>query len=872
MSLSTPLRRSLGNAAGLLLVLVMVALSSCGGGSGSSGNTSSSSSSSSGSAPAVTITTAALPSGQVNSAYSATLSASGGTSPYTWSIASGTLPTGISLSASAGTLSGTPSTTISSDALTFMVTDSSHPALTAMAKLTLTISAAASGMVITTSSLPTGRVNKAYSAALAATGGTTPYAWSLVSGTLPSGLSLSASSGAITGIPTVSVTNAPVTFQVSDSSRSPQTATATLTLTISSVAFAISTTSLPAGQVNTSYSATLSARGGTKPYMWSLTGGTLPPGLSFDAANGMITGTPTVAATGVPLVFMAADSSSPPLTATANLTLTTNPVTLAITTGSLPSGQVNTAYSAGLGASGGTPRYAWSLTSGSLPAGITLNSSTGMLSGLPTVAVSNTPLTFLVVDSGTPAQNKSISLTLTIAGASNITVSVSPLRAALTIGQGLSLIATITNDSAGAIWSATPSGGTFSSSTSLSGVAVTYTAPSSPGVYTITATSVTDATQSGSTQIYVTNLAGIFTYHNDPSRDGVNTQEYALSASTINNSSFGKLFSCGVDGAIYAQPLWVANLMVNGAPHNVIFVATQHDSLYAFDADDSSCQQLWTVSLIDTAHGGTGSETAVPWNFVGTGLGDIQPELGVTGTPVIDPTTNTLYVVSFSVDQSGPTFYQRLHAIDITTGSEKFSGPASIDSSISFPGTGDGSSLDSFNPQQENQRAGLALVNGTVYVAWGSHEDAAPYYGWLVGFDASTLAVTRVLNVAPNVQYGGIWMGGGAPAADNNGNLYVITSNAAFDVTNSDPPNNDYGDSFLQLLPALNISTYFTPSDQAQDAANDEDFGAGGTAVVLNLPSGALRHIVIGGGKDGTLYALNGDNMGGSGDSNALMS
>ena len=866
MSLFRPLHR---NVAGAALILAIVAiLGGCGGSSGSSANSgSSSSTTTTGSQPAVAITTSSLPSGQVNTAYSATLSASGGTSPYEWSIASGTLPAGLSLSAASGTISGTPSTAISGDVVTFMVTDSSHPALTVTAKLTLTISAAASGLVITTTSLPTGRVNKAYAAALAATGGTTPYTWSLVSGTLPSGLSISASSGAITGIPSVAVTNAAFTFQVSDSSHSPQTATATLALTISSVAFAISTSSLPAGQVNTNYSVTLAARGGTKPYSWALTSGTLPAGLSFDPPSGMIAGTPTTVGSGIALSFTVTDSSSPALTATANLTLTINPVTLAITTASLPSGQVNAAYSAALSASGGTSPYAWSLISGNLPTGITLNPSTGALSGLPTAAVSNTPLTFQVADSGTPAQSKSIDLTLTIAGASNITVSVSPQRSALTVGQELSLTATTTNDTAGVNWTAT--GGTLSTATSLTTVPVTYTAAASPGAYTITATSITDPSQSSSTQIYVTDLAGVFTYHNDLSRDGTNGQEYGLSASTINNSSFGKLFSCGVDGAIYAQPLWIANLTVNGAPHNVILVATEHDSLYAFDADDSSCQQLWSVSLIDTAHGGTGNETAVPWNFVGTGQGDFQPELGVTGTPVIDPTTNTLYVVSFSVDQSGPAFYQRLHAIDITTGNEKFSGPASIDSSITFPGTGDGGSLDAFNPQQENQRAGLALVNGTVYVAWGSHEDAAPYYGWLVGFDASTLAVRSVLNVTPNVQYGGIWMGGGAPSADNNSNLYVITSNAAFDVTDSGAPNNDYGDSFLQLSPGLNISTYFSPSDQAQDAANDEDFGAGGTAVVLNLPSGAVRHMVIGGGKDGTVYALNGDNMGGSGDSNA---
>jgi hypothetical protein len=450
-----------------------------------------------------------------------------------------------------------------------------------------------------------------------------------------------------------------------------------------------------------------------------------------------------------------------------------------------------------------------------------------------------------------------------------VTISVSPTRAGLTVTQGLSVTAT-TNDSAGVTWTATA--GSFSSTTSLTGVAVTYTAPSSAGSYTITATSVSDIIQSSSTTVYVTDLGGVYTYHNDLARDGANTQEYALTTSTVNSSTFRKLFSCSVDGAIYAQPLWVANLTINSAKHNVIFVATQHESLYAFDADANPCVPLWTVSLIDNTHGGSASETSVPsgpGGLVGHGNGDIAPEVGVTGTPVIDPSTNTLYVVSKSVNQSGPTFYQRLHAIDITTGNEKFGGPANITSSITFPGTGDGGSTDSFNAQQENQRPGLALVNGVVYVAWASHEDTPPYYGWVVSFNASTLAVKNVLNVSPNVQYGGIWMGGGAPSADANNNLYLITGNATFDATNGSAPNNDYGDSFLQLSTGLTVSSYFAPSDELFDGTNDNDFGAGGAAVVLNLTSGTLKHLVIGGGKDGVLYLLNGDNMGGLGDSNA---
>ncbi len=453
----------------------------------------------------------------------------------------------------------------------------------------------------------------------------------------------------------------------------------------------------------------------------------------------------------------------------------------------------------------------------------------------------------------------------------NITVTLPVHLATLASTQGFSITAT-TNDSSGVTWSAT--GGSFSSETTATGVAVTYSAPSAGGSYTITAASVTNPAKTATLTAYVTDLAGVTTYHNDLARDGLNSQEYALTTTTVATGTFGKLFTCPTDGAVYAQPLWMPNVTVSGTRHNVIFAATQHDSLYAFDADANPCVQLWAVSLIDTNHGANSGELTVPsgttGNLVGSGYGDITPEVGVTGTPVIDPSTGTLYVVSKSINSSGNSFYQRLHAIDITSGSEKFGGPANLGSNITYPGTGDGGATVTFNPQQQNQRAGLALVNGQVYVVWASHEDTLPYYGWAAGFKASDLSLTGVLNVTPNVQYGGIWMGGGAPSADSNNNLYLITGNGGFDVTSGTAPNNDYGDSFLQLSGGLAISSYFTPSDELNDQDNDADFGSGGSALVLNVNSGSVKHLVIGGGKDGTLYLLNGDNMGGLGDSNAV--
>jgi hypothetical protein len=471
----------------------------------------------------------------------------------------------------------------------------------------------------------------------------------------------------------------------------------------------------------------------------------------------------------------------------------------------------------------------------------------------------------VVVTVGGAASN---GVSFPVTSAAPIAVTLSPNLGGATITQQFQVTASVANDvgAAGVTWSV-GTGGTLTGQTTT----VSSFSAATAGVYTVTATSVADSSKSATATIGVTDLQGVYTYHNDLARDGANTQEYALTTSSVDTSTFGKLFSCTVDGAIYAQPLWVANLTINGAKHNVVFVATQQDSLYAFDADANPCVQLWNVSLIDTNHGASSGETAVPSGptgyKVGNGNGSIQSEIGVTGTPVIDPSTNTLYVVSKSMNSGGTSFYQRLHAIDLTSGNEKFSGPANITSSITFPGTGDGGSTVSFNAQQQNQRAGLALVNGVVYVAWASHDDIAPYYGWVVGFNASTLAVTNILNVSPNVQYGGIWMGGGAPSADANNNLYLITGNAEFDVTSG---GNDYGDSFLQLSGSLAVSSFFTPSDQAADDAAGNDFGAGGAAVVLDLASGTLKHLVIGGGKDGTLYLLNGDSMGGLGDSNAL--
>jgi chitodextrinase len=453
--------------------------------------------------------------------------------------------------------------------------------------------------------------------------------------------------------------------------------------------------------------------------------------------------------------------------------------------------------------------------------------------------------------------------------ASNISVSVTPVRGGLTLSQALAFTATVTNDvaTAGVTWSATL--GSFSAQSTTTAM---YVAPGTAGQVTITATSVADSTQSASATLGITDLGSVATYHNDLARDGANTHEFALTPANVNTATFGKLFSCTVDGSIYAQPLWVANVTIGGAKHNVIVVATQHDSVYAFDADSSPCTTLWHASLLDAAHGATTGETTVPSGtantLVGAGYGDIKPEIGVTGTPVIDPASNTLYVVSKSAINNALPVYQRLHALNLIDGTEKNGGPVGIDSTISVAGTGAGSvsSRVSFDPLNQAQRAGLVLSGGVVYVAWGSHEDHDPYHGWVMGFNASTLALipNAVLNTTPNAvsgfaySRGGVWMSGGAPAVDASGNLYLNTGNGTFDASSG---GSNFGDSTLKLgtSAGLTVADWFTPADQASLDASDRDHGSGGALILV---SGSGGSFVIGGGKEGTLFLLQQSSLG----------
>jgi hypothetical protein len=482
-------------------------------------------------------------------------------------------------------------------------------------------------------------------------------------------------------------------------------------------------------------------------------------------------------------------------------------------------------------------------------------------------ATSPTPgtvtLTATSVSSGTKSAQAAITV---VAPPTGVSVTLTPKRGGLTVSQSLTFTSTIANDvgGAGVTWSA--SAGSFSSQSSTSAV---YVAPATPGVVTVTATSSADVTKSASATIGVTDLAGVVTYHNDLSRDGANTQEYALTTANVAPATFAKLFSCAIDSPAYAQPLWVANLTIGGGTHNAIFAASSRDTVYAFDADARPCVTYWSKQLLASG------ETFLSNNDVGTT--DIFTDVGIVGSPVIDPSTKTLYVVSKSKNQGtncspSSACHQRLHALSLIDGSEQFNGPVDITSSITVPGTGDGSSGGNvaFNPLKQNQRPGLVLVNGIVYVAWASHGDNDPYHGWVMGFNASNLAqAPAVFNDSPNGSRSGIWMGGGAPAVDSANNLYVITGNGTYDGTTK----SDFGDSFLKLSTSsgIAIADWFTPADQASLEGNDADFGSGGAAILVDQPSAPVPHLVIGGGKEGTLFLLNRDNLGHNNSTNQVV-
>jgi len=345
----------------------------------------------------------------------------------------------------------------------------------------------------------------------------------------------------------------------------------------------------------------------------------------------------------------------------------------------------------------------------------------------------------------------------------------------------------------------------------------------------------------------------ILTSRNNNNRDGQNLSETVLTPANVNVSQFGKLYSQAVDGYIYAQPLYVPNVNIAGGTHNVIYVATEHDSVYAFDADSNGAA-LWQTSFIDPGNG----ITTVSSNDVG--CGDLVPEIGITGTPVVDPNSQTMYLVTKTKENG--QYFQRLHAIDITTGQEKPNSPVTISAKVKGTGDGQSGGYVSFDPFREAQRPGLLLVNGYVFVAWASHCDIGPYHGWMMVYDQTSLKQLQVWNTTPNGGLGGIWQAGTGPASDGK-YVFFATGNGTYDGPTG---KNDYGDTVAKVPAQKAVPhkyDYFTPYNQGNFQHFDTDVGSGGVLLLPDQGQGAPhQHLLVQVGKSGSIYLIDRDHMG----------
>ncbi|HEX3968801.1 MAG TPA: hypothetical protein VHW70_12615 [Edaphobacter sp.] len=356
-----------------------------------------------------------------------------------------------------------------------------------------------------------------------------------------------------------------------------------------------------------------------------------------------------------------------------------------------------------------------------------------------------------------------------------------------------------------------------------------------------------------------TNAPDVTTYHYDLARDGLNPLETILTQSNVNSTQFGKTGFFPVDSKVDAQPLYLANVIIGNQLHNILYVATEHDSVYAFDADTGV--QIWKTSIL-----GAGETTSDDH-----GCSQITPEIGITSTPVIDRrqgANGTLFTVGMTKDANGG-YHQRLHALDLKTGAEVSGSPTEV--AASYPGQGDNSQNGNvvFDPSQYAERAALLLLNGNLYTGWTSHCDIGLYTGWVIAYSESTLQQTQVLNLTPNGHEGSIWMSGDGMAADSAGSIYLLDANGTFDATldiNGFPTKGDYGNAMVRLTtsPKLAVADYFETFNTNAESADDLDLGSGGELLLPDQTdaNGHVFHLIVGAGKDRNIYLADRDNMG----------
>ena len=597
--------------------------------------------------------------------------------------------------------------------------------------------------------------------------------------------------------------------------------------------------------------------------------------LTLTATSGSLTHTASIALT------IATGTTAP----SPDFTFAVSPASLSLTAGA--AGSTLSVKATAVNGFTGTVKVAIA----GLPAGVTANpaslnltpgtAQSAIITAASSAAVGSSKLTFTAT-SGSLTHSASVALTVTAGTTTptpDFTLSASPASLTLTAGSAgsqVSIKATALNAFTGTVSVAItglPSGVTASPTTlSLTpGTAqtITLTASSGAGASTGTLTFTgTSGTLSHTAALVLTvqpvsspggpTVPDVTTYHYDLARDGLNAQETILTPANVNSSQFGKIGFDAVDGKVDAEPLFLVNVTINGQSHNVLYVATEHGSVYAFDADSGT--QLWKTSVIES-----GETTSDDRN-----CSQIVSEIGITSTPVIDRKQGvhgTLFTAAMSKDSNGD-YHQRLHALDLTTGAETASSPTEV--AATYPGVGANSQNGNviFDPAQYAARAALLLLNGNIYTAWTSHCDSWPYSGWLIAYSESTLQQTQVLNLTPNGGLGAIWMAGNGPAADSNGDIYLLDANGTFDttLTNGFPAQGDFGNAMVRIVtqPKLAVADYFETYNTTSESNADLDLGSGGAILLpaLKDASGATRSLIVGAGKDKNIYLADRTNLG----------
>lgn len=358
---------------------------------------------------------------------------------------------------------------------------------------------------------------------------------------------------------------------------------------------------------------------------------------------------------------------------------------------------------------------------------------------------------------------------------------------------------------------------------------------------------------------FATAQVAVTTYQFDNYRSGANTHETVLTPSNVNVNQFGRKQVFSVQGYVYAQPLYVPGVVINGTSHDVVYVATEHDQVYAFDVN--SGQQLWHKNLLITS---SSRYVVTPVSSGDVGCADLVPEIGITGTPAIDTTINTMFLITktrvHDTQTGRDSFQQTMYSLDIRTGALR-NPPRGISGTVMGTGEGSHGGYLTFDPLVEGQRAALLISGGNVYAAWASHCDDGAYHGWLMAFGEISLNTVGMYLDTPNGRQGGYWAGGSGPAVDSSGSIYIPTGNGTFDAS----AHSDYGDSILRLNwanRAFTLVDYFTPWDQQSLDENDNDVAAGGVLLLPDQPGAPYPHLLVQAGKEGTIDLINRDNMG----------